>query len=256
MTIHRARGTALMLLLLATGARAQSEEPGPAVEDVRETVGKWIATQKLIYQERRDWQQQREILGSRVELMRKEIGELEAKLAETGRTAAEADEKKSAAGAERRRLQEESDHLAAAVGEFEVAVRRIETLLPPPVLEKVQPLLQRVPEDPHSTKVSVAERFQNVLGFLNEVNKANADIILATEVRTLSGKPTEVKTVYLGLAQAYYLSAKGEAGAGRPTPDGWVWTVANDLAPRILEVVEILEGKAQPKFISLPVKIS
>ncbi len=92
---------------------------------------------------------------------------------------------------------------------------------------------------------------------MNEVNKANGEITLATEVRTLSdGKPSEVKTVYLGLGQAYYLSAKGEAGVGRPSSEGWVWTPDNELASKILQVVEMLEGKAQPKFVPLPVKIS
>ena len=40
---------------------------------------------------------------------------------------------------------------------------------------------------------------------------------MVTEVRTLSdGKPAEVRTVYVGLAQAYFVSPKGDAGIGRP----------------------------------------
>ena len=243
--------------MAATAASAQGSTSEVGVDAARETVGKWIATQRLVYQERKDWQQQKEILSSRIELIRKEIGEIEAKLAQSRRVAGEAAAKQAEAASAKQGLVSESVYLVRVLSEFEAAVRGIHQLLPPPVQEKIQPLFQRIPQDPSVTKVSVAERFQNVLGILNEVNKANGDITLATEVRTLSdGKPSEVKTVYLGLGQAYYLSVKGEAGVGRPTPEGWVWTPRNELASRILEVVEQLEGKAQPKFVPLPVKIS
>lgn len=243
-------------LLAATCSWAQPA-PSTNADSDRETVGKWIATQRLIHQERKDWQQQKEILQSRIDLIRREISELETKLEEARRTAGEADGRKAEAQAAKRLLADESAFLARVLEEAETAVRGIQRLLPPPVQEKIQPLFQRVPDDPKSTRISVAERLQNVLGIMNEVNKANGEISLASEVRTLSdGRPAEVKTVYLGLGQAYYLSTKGEAGVGRPSPEGWVWTQVDALAPTILQVVEILEGKAQPKFVSLPVKIS
>jgi hypothetical protein len=57
------------------------------------------------------------------------------------------------------------------------------------------------------------------------------------------------------LAQAYYLSAGGEAGVGHPGAGGWAWEIDPGLAPRIAEVVEILQNKRSPKFVPLPVRI-
>ncbi len=238
-------------LQLTTGALAQDDAASQAA------IGKWIATQRLIYQERKDWQQQKELLESRVELIRKEIFDLSAKLNETRVTAAEVESKKASQAQAMRSLEDDSAELTRVLDEVEPTVRALHGFLPPTVQEKVAPLFQRLPEDSHATRASVGERFQTVLGILNEINKANGEITVSTEVRTLSdGKPSEVKTLYLGLGQAYYLSVKGEAGIGHPTPNGWVWTPADDLAPKILQAVEILEGTAQPQFISLPVKIS
>ena len=237
-------------------ALASQNPDADSIDAARDAAGKWVATQKLIYQERKDWQQAKELLLARIELLQKEIGEQEARLAETRRTAAEAEARKNESVAGRDALVHEASRLAALLEGYENGVRGLHTILPPPVQEKMAPLYQRMPQDAASTKVSVAERFQNVLGILNEINKANGEVTLATEIRTLAdGKPSEVKTIYLGLAQAYYLSSRGEAGVGRPGPSGWVFTPDNRLAGEILHAVEIMQGKAPPKFVGLPVKI-
>ena len=114
--------------------------------------------------------------------------------------------------------------------------------------------------DPHTALVdayvTAAERFQNVLGVLNELNKSNNEIAVNYEVRTLAdGRPSEVKVVYVGLAQAYFVSPGGEAGIGRPGVDGWVWEPTKTAAGDVLIALEILQGKHTPAFVPLPVKI-
>jgi len=94
---------------------------------------------------------------------------------------------------------------------------------------------------------------QNVVGILNEANKFDNDISMNAEVRTLSdGAPSEVRVVYVGLGQAYFVSAKGEAGIGRPGPDGWHWEIDRSIAPSVAQVVEILQAKSKPKLVPLP----
>jgi hypothetical protein len=76
------------------------------------------------------------------------------------------------------------------------------------------------------------------------------------EVHELAnGKPAEVKTIYLGMAQAYYVSAGGEAGVGRPTADGWHWEPSREVAGVVLTALEILQGKQSPAFVPLPVRL-
>jgi hypothetical protein len=229
---------------------------GASVDAARESLAKWGETRKLLFQERSAWEQGREVLKSRIELANKEITDLESKLRDARAAAAETRGKQSAIRSETARFDDLSARLEAEVGRLEADLRSLQPGLPPFVLEKIDPLIRRIPEPGKPAKSSVAERFQNVLGILNEIHKANSEITVATEVRALSdGKPSEVRTVYVGLGQAYYLSARGEAGVGRPGSEGWVWQPANELSGNILQVLDILQAKGKPAFIPLPVQI-
>ena len=250
----------VVVLALAPPSRSEPQsatQPTSAgIDGARTTVAKWLATQQLIFQERKDWHDAKEILDARIAAAEREIVALDAKVAESNGKLADMSRERADAVSAEARLAESSQHAATAVTELEGEVVRLCRTLPANVLEKITPLRQRIPTDPATTRASVAERLQNVLGILNAINEANGQINLVTEVRPLSdGKPSEVKTVYVGLGQAYFLSASGEAGIGRPTPDGWTWTPANELAPRVAQAIEILENKAKPGFVPLPVTI-
>ena len=242
-------GTPLLFLALL-GADAGS------VDATRESLAKWGETRKLIFQERSEWEQAREVLESRIELAGKEIAELERKLAEVRSAASETRGKQAEIRSETARFDDLNARLGQEVERLEADIRSLQPGLPPFVRDRIDPLFRRIPEPGKPAKASVAERFQNVLGILNGIHKANAEITVATEVRALSdGKPSEVRTVYVGLGQAYYLSARGEAGVGRPGREGWVWEPANELAGNILQVLDILQAKGKPAFIPLPVQI-
>ncbi len=260
---------AAALAMLAAAARSSADEPAsqgapeaapptaPAsLEDTRLKMGKWIETQQIISKERNDWQQGKEILAGRIELIEREVLALEEKIKQAEASVSESGAKRDALTAERDGLQATATGLAQAVAAMEAEVRRLFPSLPKPIVEKLKPLHDRMPDPAGEVKVSVAERFQNVLGILNELNKAGTEITVNYEVRDLSnGKPSEVQVLYIGLAQAYYVSPGGEAGVGRPSPEGWTWTPAPTIAPNVLTALEILQGKHSPAFVPLPVDI-
>ena len=246
--------------LASLGAmRAAQDNGARSLEETRLSMNKWIETQQLLSKERKDWQQGREILAARLDVVKQEIATLEEKIAQAQTAVTAADAKRAELIAENDRLKAAGAQLAEAAGRLEAEVRRLFPKLPDPVRTRLQPLTQRMPEDPANTKVSAAERFQNVLGILNELNKANGEISVAYEVHELAGgKPTEVKTLYVGLAQAWYVSGGGEAGIGRPPAEGgegWKWEPANAIAGAVTTAVEVLEGKQSPAFVPLPVQI-
>ncbi len=228
----------------------------PTLEETRLTMGKWIETQQIISKERNDWQQGKEILLGRLELIKKEVATLEDKIVQAESSVAEANKKHDELLAESEQVKAVGAELTEAVTGMEGEIRRAFKTLPEPIATKLQPLYQRVPENPATTRVSVAERYQNVLGILNELNKANNEITVSYEVHTLAdGKPSEVKALYVGLAQAYYVSASREAGIGRPTADGWEWEPSKAVAGDVLMALEIIQGKHTPAFVPLPVKL-
>jgi uncharacterized protein DUF3450 len=243
-------------------AAAQStDKPGgtsgrPTLEETRVKMDKWIETQQIISKERKDWQQGKEILLGRIDLLDQEASGLREKIKQAESSVADANKKREDLIAEKSQLEAVRAQLTETVTAMEAEVRRVFKTIPEPIQQKLQPLRQRIPEDPSNTRVSIAERFQNVLGILNELNKANNEITVSYEVRNMAdGKPAEVRAIYVGLAQAYYVSARREAGVGHPTEDGWKWEASNGIAGDVLVALEILEGKHSPAFVPLPVKI-
>ena len=245
----------LALSLFAAGAGARAEETG-TVDAARSTLGKWVETQTIISREKKDWQQGKEILQSRIEAVKKEIAQIEERLKQARGDKAEADKVGAGLAAERQAISDVTDALSVHIGELEARVRVLYRTLPESMKEKLQPLYQRMPEDPAHARVSLAERFQNVLGILNEMNRLNSEVTVASEIRPLSdGRPYEVRTIYVGLGQAYFVSARGEAGIGRPSSDGWTWKKDDAIARDVNLVLEILQSKSSPKFVPLPVDI-
>jgi hypothetical protein len=226
----------------------------PTLDETRVLMGKWIETQQIISKERNDWQQGREILTGRLELVKKEISGLDEKIQAAQTAAAETEKQKQDLLDEKARFDAVVAQLADAATKMEARIRDVWKSLPEPIQTKLQPLYQRIPDDPTTTKVSVAERYQNVLGILNEVNKANNEITVSYEVRELSdGRPSEVRALYAGLGQAWYVSAGGDAGIGRPTKDGWKWEPSKAIAGDVSLALEIMQGKHSPAFVPLPV---
>jgi len=238
------------------GGAPAAPAPAPTLEETRLAMDKWIETQQIISRERNDWQQGREILQDRVALVKKEVATLQEGIAQAQSGVHDSDAKRDELRAENEQLKAAGAQLVTAVQGMEGQIRKLYTSLPDPIQIRLQPLFQRIPAEGVETHVSAAERFQNVLGILNELNKANNDIAVSYEVRTMAdGRTAEVKVIYVGLAQAYYVSARGEAGIGRPSPDGWVWEPAPAVAADVLSALEILQGKQSPAFVPLPVKL-
>ena len=143
------------------------------------------------------------------------------------------------------------------IGRLETKTLELVNRLPDPVRERIAPLSRRIPRGAKPTELSLGQRFQNVVGVLNEVNKFNRDITVTSEVRALPGGATaEVTALYLGLGAAYYVTADGAAaGVGYPTQEGWQWKAADPLAAQITQAIAILKNESVPAYVPLPVEI-
>ena len=253
----KASGTAAKPKAAPAATPAAPPAPPATLDETRLTLNKWIETQQIISKERNDWQQGKEILQGRIELVGKEVGVLKDRIIQSELAVVESNKKRDELVAENDQLKAVTAQLSDAVTTMEDQVRKLAKLMPEPVNTKLLPLMQRMPADPTNTRVSTAERFQNVLGILNELNKANSEISVSYEIRTLAdGSSSEVQVFYVGLAQAYYISPRGLAGIGRPTEDGWKWESASAAtSSQITQALEIIQGKQTPSFVPLPITI-
>ncbi len=247
--------TAAVGVFCAATMLARSDESG--VDTARDAIAKWVETRRILSQERRDWELGRELLDDRIALVQREIEALQGRIADAQKNVGEADRKRLELLADNDRLKAASSALLGTVARLEGRTKSLLARLPDPIRERVKPLSQRFPDDPAQTKLSLAERFQNVVGVLNEVDKFHHEITMTSEVRQLrDGTAAEVTVLYVGISQAYYASANGKAaGVGSAGKEGWQWTPADDAAPEIRKAIAILRNEAVADFVHLPIRI-
>lgn len=243
----------LALLCAAPIARAQ-----PADADRAQAMERWIEARLLLSKEREEWRVQRNILNDRIDLLEREIASVRART-----ESAEAELKKTED--QWQDLSAQLDGLKASVSNllpvlvvFEARVRALIPQLPPPVASRIEPLTRRIPESPEQTRLSIGERFQNVIGVLNELNKASREIAVTGETRELAdGGRAEVTTMYLGLSQAFYSNEKGGlGGVGYPTRDGWRWEAHDDRAADFAAALAIYRNEKPAAYVSIPARLA
>jgi FtsZ-binding cell division protein ZapB len=251
------RTTGLLVTgFLLMGSAASAVDP-QSVDGVRAALEKWVETRKVISQEQRDWALGKEMLNERIDLVQQEIDSLKEKIADAETSISEADKKRDELVVQNEELKKASSALNGTVLALEENTQKLLKRLPDPIRERVKPLSQRIPENIEETKLSLAERFQNIIGILNEVNKFSREITLTSEVRSLpDGSSAEVTAMYVGIGQAYYASSDGKiAGTGTASADGWVWTADNGIAADISQAIAILKNEQIASFVQLPVEI-
>lgn len=254
-TIYRRMG----IILLAIVALGWAAEPVArnSIDNVRGVIEQWVQTRQLISKEKKDWALEREMLDERIKLVENEIASLREKIGQAQQSISDADKKRAELVEQNDKLKSASEKLKGIANNLEARTLALNNRLPDPIRERIKPLSQRLPKDPNETKLSLSQRFQNVIGILNEVNKFNREPTVTSEVRTLAdGSVAEVTALYIGLGQAYYVGAKGTvAGVGRPSENGWSWESSNDTADEITDAVAILKNEKVASFVPLPVKV-
>lgn len=218
---------------------------------------KWIETRRVIAKEKSEWATSRELLNERIKLVQQEIESLKAKSAEADAGITEADGKRLELVEENEKLKSATGTLGGVLAKLETGTLQLVGRLPGPIRERIRPLSQRIPDGRQETKLSVSERFQSVIGVLNEVNKFNHEIVMSSEVRSLAdGTSVEVVSLYIGLGQGYYVSANGKvAGIGTASKEGWVWKEANEAAPQIARAIAVLKNEQVASYIQLPLEV-
>lgn len=253
-----ARRIALVLVLglLSAGALA----PAPQTQDIESTkaaLEKWVETQRVISKERADWAVGKEALEMRVRLVEQEIETLTKRIAEAQASITEADTKRAGLVEEYDELKATGEGLNGVIAELEARTKALLPRLPEPIVDRIRPLSQALPDDSADAKVGLGLRFQNVVGILNQVDRFHREITLNPEVRDLGdGRTAEVAVLYIGASRGYFATADGTSGGmGYAGPNGWVWTPANDAAPEIARAVAILQNQAIADFVGLPFQL-
>jgi hypothetical protein len=227
------------------------------VEAARATLDQWVETRRLISKETSEWLLGKEAMADRAQIVRQEIQALRTRIEDAKKSTTEVEQKQRELREENERLRAATAVLAETLVTLEARTAALLPRLPDPIRERVKPLSQRLPAAGETSKLSLGERFGNVVGILNELNKFQRDITIVTEVRPLGdGSSAQVSTIYLGLGLAWYVGGDGKvAGVGAPGKDGWLWLAANDAGVAVAKAIAVQKNEQVASFVHLPVRI-
>ena len=238
-------------LAAAAGAREEAER-------ARQHLEKWLETQRLHAREEQEWRVGREVLQERVELLRREKASLRERIDQTRAESEQSTARLAELKAQNERLKDGNKPVLEDIKTLELRTLAILPWTPEPVRMRVAPLSQRIPANPADSRLSLSERYQNVIGTLNELNKAARELVVSGEVRRLAdGRQVEVTVFYIGISQAYYVNEKARvAGIGRLGPLGtWEWIERDELVEPIARVLGIYRGEQPAAYVPLPVAV-
>ncbi|MBL8738666.1 MAG: DUF3450 family protein [Planctomycetes bacterium] len=254
---NRTRSASIVLFACSLSLGLSAQDNAEAVANTRATVEKWVEARNLVSKELRDWAQGKEALAARMDVVRRDIEKLRKGIADAEAQVVEADKKRATLLEDNEQRKAGADRLTTRVAELEARLATQLPRLPEPLRDKLKPLTQRLPRAGETTKQSLAERWQNVVGVLNELDKWQREVVVTSELRQLGdGQSVEVAVLYLGLGQAFYASGNGKvAGFGHPTADGWQWKQANELAAEVLRTIAIYKNEQVAAFVRLPVQV-
>ncbi len=243
-------------LLLPSAVMCRADE---RLADAREAVSQWVAVERTISREAAAWREKRENVKDLISVAQKEIQALQTQIAKSRETTTDADARRSELIGMQERLSKTIAAIAAFLKPTERRLRELKKRLPAPLQQKLAPYYKRLPANPDTTSLGIAERMQTVIGILTEIQKFDTVVTVVETVRELAdGTSGEVRTIWFGMGAAYYVSAGGkDAGVGMPGNEGWTWNSQPELADAILEALNAAEGRARETgFTPLPVAIS
>jgi hypothetical protein len=250
------RTTLLIGLIAGSGFAVFQMQAANTPEAARDTLGKWVETNQLMSKERSDWKIEASILKDTEQLLSNELLRLTQALEDLNDSATAADQERSQLAEQKEARAAAAQRVQARLGSLEQQLTAILPALPAALVDPIKPLIRRLPSDPAATTLSIGERVQTLVGMLSQAEKFNSTLTITSESRQIKGGPLiEVRTLYWGLAQAYFVDQSGDyAGIGVPTQNGWEWTRVDSAGPEIQRLFEVYAGSAEIQFVAVPAR--
>lgn len=242
-------GLALASLLVAAPTQGQT------IRDTQDKLISWVDTRKAIAATEAEWMAEKEIVADMITLLKSEKAKLESGIEELEDTSDATDARRAELNATREKLLKTTNELSEIVPELETKVSALIEKLPAPLVSELSQLITRLPDPDSETRLALSQRLLTVVGILNKVDKFNTAITVTTEIRSIGEENVEVKTLYFGLAGAYFASASGDyAGYGSAGENGWKWTEDAAIAKNVVDLIKTYEGNREATFVQLPIQ--
>lgn len=244
-------------VFVLTLVNTQGQGEKISVGDGKLVIKKWIEARKLISKEKSDWIEDKIMLQESIRVFKQESEKIGKEIDEAKDSTKKTQTEYDKLLAENEDIIQANEKVIEQIKSYEAQISKLIPNLPTYLQDKIETLTNKLPEDSEKSKAPVTNRMQVIVAIISEIEKFQNSINLVNELRKIpSGEQLEVRTLYIGLGQAYYSDQEGNyAGVGVPGASGWEWKDQPGLGPTVLKAIDQYEEKAAASFTSLPVQI-
>lgn len=228
-----------------------------STQQTRAVLTSWIEAEQLLSREALDWEQERVLMQDLQAVLDQEMATLEETISASEGALGEADRQREALLEQQNELASVQQCILAFLKPTESELMALRERLPEPLREQLAPLFNRLPADEEETSLGIAERMQSVLAIMDSIRAFDKKLTVSAMLsEDATGQLHEVKTLYLGLAQAFYVGSE-DAGIGRPGASGWEWKSQPDIENEIRRAIAMVKGETHAiDFVNLPLSVS
>lgn len=228
-----------------------------AVNKTRSHFEKWVQLKVLASEEAESWKQEKASLHDLIEVAKAEEEALIEKIESLKLDISSGDTRRAELRQSIEETKSHAENFKTGLIRQEKSLMELIPYLPPPLKKELQPLIRRMPKDPEKSDIPLAQRMQTTVGLITQIEKFQGGLSLVSEIKELpGGESIEVKTLYIGLAQAFFADAAGRySGTGVPAVGDWIWKVIDDKssADNIRKAIAMYENTMEPAFVQLPI---
>ena len=226
------------------------------VKETHKIIEEWVKTKQLYSEEESTWKSEKATLVDIEDALVKEIEELEEKLLRFK-------EENIGTAQQRVNLTSRKENAKVASLQFYEGMQKIEkeiketnNLLPSPLRDRLFTFYEKI-DSSQNRNLPLRNRLEASVALLQSVHLFHRSVHLERqEFKLDDGKSREFRVIYFGLGVAYFVNESGNvAGWGKPSESGWNWTRQDELAKEISTGVSIMENRAMPRFLELPIPL-
>lgn len=226
------------------------------IKETHAIIGEWVATERLISKEESDWEIEKSALLDLKQALSAEQEILSAKLKETEEEAVGAAKQREDLAARKEAALRATRSLHQGLDLAVEKLDRVFSLLPTPVADRLAPYRKKLTPGKGMPALPLRQRIDALVALLQAIQNFHRSVTLERQEFTLDDNQSrEFQVMYFGLGAAYFVNESGTvAGYGQPGDEGWEWTRSDDLSREISTGVDMLNNRAMPKFLTLPIR--
>ncbi len=248
-----------LLPLIAAGlalASSYAQDSAPELSQTRATLKEWVGLKKDISEEQSTWVVEKQTLTESIDLLTQEIDKLDEQIKSMQADADAAQLERQSLNNEEAELKQASAVVKEVATDLETEVLNIVEYLPASLKEKLEIITQQFPKNTREAEqMGLSKRIQFIIAVLTEIEKFNNQISVEETMQQIGDAQVAVKTIYIGLAVAYYVDGtRTQAGILRPAKGGWEKERRDELAEQIALAIATYAREETAEFVNLPVK--